>query len=221
MLKQTISALVLAAMLLTWPAAADDTPKMEVAGQKQFLFSGHSLAVARFHIGMNKEKQDAGAGASWFRLAADQGFALAQHNLGALYSHGRGVPQDAAAAAHWFRLAAEQGLAKSQAALGYLYLKGQGVGQDDTEALRLSRLAAEQGNVTGQHNLGTMYAIGRAVKKDVVQAYVWVSLAAEQGLESAEIMMRGLTGEMTADQIAVAKALAQEFKRQRQTKTAA
>ena len=129
--------------------------------------------------------------------------------------------RDAAAAAHWFRLAADQGLAASQAALGYLYLKGQGLGQDDTEALRLSRLAAEQGNVTGQHNLGTMYAIGQAVKKDVVQAYVWVSLAAEQGLESAGIMMRGLTGEMTAAQIAVAKALAQEFKRQRQTKTAA
>ena len=184
MLKQTISALVLAA-LLTWPAAADETLKMEETGQKQYLLSGKALVIARFGIAMSK------------------------------------LNRDAAAAAHWFRLAADQGLAASQAALGYLYLKGQGLGQDDTEALRLSRLAAEQGNVTGQHNLGTMYAIGQAVKKDVVQAYVWVSLAAEQGLESAGIMMRGLTGEMTAAQIAVAKALAQEFKRQRQTKTAA
>ena len=30
----------------------------------------------------------------WFRLAADQGDAIAQCNLGAMYAKGQGVPQD-------------------------------------------------------------------------------------------------------------------------------
>jgi TPR repeat protein len=46
------------------------------------------------------------------RLAAEQGNASAQHNLGAMYDKGRGVPQDYAEAAKWFRLAAKQGNAK-------------------------------------------------------------------------------------------------------------
>jgi len=45
----------------------------------------------------------------WYRLAADQGFAFAQVNLGFLYANGRGVPQDDAEAARWFRQAAEKG----------------------------------------------------------------------------------------------------------------
>jgi TPR repeat protein len=32
----------------------------------------------------------------WYRLAADQDYADAQHNLGAMYDNGYGVPQDAA-----------------------------------------------------------------------------------------------------------------------------
>ena len=32
--------------------------------------------------------------AKWYTLAAEQGFADAQNNLGALYDNGKGVPQD-------------------------------------------------------------------------------------------------------------------------------
>ena len=30
----------------------------------------------------------------WYRLAADQGYAAAQFNLGVMYAKGQGVPQD-------------------------------------------------------------------------------------------------------------------------------
>jgi TPR repeat protein len=38
----------------------------------------------------------------WFRLAAEQGNALAQYNLGLMYANGRGVPQTNLRAYVWF-----------------------------------------------------------------------------------------------------------------------
>ena len=53
--------------------------------------------------------QDAGEAVHWWRLAADQGYAIAQYNLGVMYADGRGVPQDYVAAHMWANLAAAQG----------------------------------------------------------------------------------------------------------------
>ena len=50
----------------------------------------------------------------WYRLAAEQGLALAQYNLGVMYDNGEGVPEDDVEAVRWYRLAAEQGLALAQ-----------------------------------------------------------------------------------------------------------
>ena len=49
----------------------------------------------------------------WYRLAAEQGDAQAQNNLGLMYDAGQGVPQVNAEALKWYRLAAEQGDAGS------------------------------------------------------------------------------------------------------------
>jgi TPR repeat protein len=56
----------------------------------------------------------------WYRLAADQGNAWAQSNLGSYYYDGTGVPQNHAEALKWYRLAADQGepLAQDNSALG-------------------------------------------------------------------------------------------------------
>ena len=45
----------------------------------------------------------------WFRLAAEQGDAYAQYNLGRMYANGEGVPEDFVEAVAWYRKAAEQG----------------------------------------------------------------------------------------------------------------
>ena len=50
-----------------------------------------------------------------YRLAAEQGHARAQFNLGASYDFGRGVIEDADEAVRWYRLAAEQGEAAASA----------------------------------------------------------------------------------------------------------
>jgi TPR repeat protein len=88
--------------------------------------------------------QDQGEAARWYRKAADQGFANAQHNLGYSYVLGRGVPQDYAEAVRWYRKAAAQGLAHAQFNLGRMYDHGQGVPQDFVEAHMWLNLAASR-----------------------------------------------------------------------------
>ena len=78
---------------------------------------------------------------------ADQGDAVAQHNLGLKYHTGEGVPQDDKEAARLYRLAADQGLAVAQSMLSFMYAAGRGVPQDDTLAHMWCNLAAS--NSTG------------------------------------------------------------------------
>ena len=80
--------------------------------------------------------QDTGEAREGWRLAAEQGDASAQHNLGVVYYTGAGVPQDYTEAAKWFRMAAEQGLAAAQCALGVMHAAGRGVSLDKAEAVK-------------------------------------------------------------------------------------
>ena len=41
----------------------------------------------------------------WYRLAAEQGIATAQYNLGVMYGNGQGVTQDYISAHMWFNIA--------------------------------------------------------------------------------------------------------------------
>src|SRR5262249_22712300 len=51
--------------------------------------------------------------AKWSRLAAEQGFAIAQTHLGYLYEKGTGVPLDYVSAYMWYSVAAAGGDARS------------------------------------------------------------------------------------------------------------
>ena len=75
-------------------------------------------------------------------MAAQQGHADAQADLGVKYATGQGVAQNAEEAILWYRLAAEQGLAAAQYNLGVSYQTGEGVAQDDEEAVEWYRMAA-------------------------------------------------------------------------------
>ena len=54
----------------------------------------------------------------WYRLAADQGNAVAQVNLGWMYLNGRGVSRDCQEAHRLTELASASGLAEATTALG-------------------------------------------------------------------------------------------------------
>ena len=68
------------------------------------------------------------------RASAEAGDALAQVNLGVMYTKGNGVRRDDIEANSWFRKAADQGDALAQVRLGIMYANGRGVQQDDAEA---------------------------------------------------------------------------------------
>ena len=53
--------------------------------------------------------QDYAEAVRWYRLAAQQGYARAQYNLGFMYSNGQGVVQDYVKAHSWYNLSAIKG----------------------------------------------------------------------------------------------------------------
>ncbi len=129
--------------------------------------------------------QDYKEAVKWYRLAAEQGHAKSQFNLGTMYDNGQGVTQDYQKAVKWFRLSAEHGYAKARFDLGLMYENGQGVLQDYKKAVKWYRLAADQGCTSAQLNLGAMHHEGKGVSQDYVQAHMWFHLAGVKGDKDA------------------------------------
>jgi len=129
---------------------------------------------------------------SGLRKAAEQGFVLAQYNLGVMYEDGINVTQDYEEAHRWYRKAAEQEYAEAEFNLGVMYAKGRGVAQDYAEAVKWYRKAAEQGIAIAQYNLGVMYTNGQGVTQDHDEAMKWYLKAAEQGLVESRTFVRQL-----------------------------
>ena len=141
-------------------------------------------------------------------VAARQGDAAAQYNLGIAYANGVGAPRDYAQSIKWFRLAAEQGAPLAQFNLGVIYQRGLGVAQDYAEAAKWYRLAAEGGEARAQVEIGLKLADGQGVPQDYVRAYMWLSLAAAQG-EANAVMHRQVVAQlMNAEQVHEARRLA-------------
>ena len=65
-------------------------------------------------------QQDYGLAAKFYRLAAAQGDAIAQNNLGSMYGKGLGVAQDMVNAHMWTQLAAANGATLAAMNMGIL-----------------------------------------------------------------------------------------------------
>jgi TPR repeat protein len=160
-----------------------------IFAQGQFLFRVAKYDLAPPQEGETTLRQDDREAARLYKLAADQGNASGQANLGVFYENGRGgLPKDDREAARLYKLAADQGDAAGQAGLGIFYSRGRGdVPMDDNEAARLFRLAADQGNANAQTNLGLFYDSARGgLHKDDREAARLYKLAADQGNASAQ-----------------------------------
>jgi TPR repeat protein len=121
------------------------------------------------------------------------------------------VAQDYAQAATWYRLAANGGDISAQFNLGVLYANGSGVAQDMSEAAKWYDLAATQGDDGAQNNLGALYANGSGVPKDNLEAYKWFALSAVHGNAMAAKNRDIIAKRLTADQLAQAKKLVQNW----------
>ena len=146
-----------------------------------------------------------------FLPLAEQGDANVQHNLGMMYSTGKGVARDYKEAFKWHRRAAEQGQSKSQYSLGNMYFLGYGISQSNEEALKWFRKAVGQNEHHAKHRLGQMYEKGVGVPKNYVKAYMWFSLAVSGGVRKSIRYRNFLKDLMTPEQIADASKLASEW----------
>ncbi len=122
----------------------------------------------------------------WYRKAAEQGNAIAQHKLGHCYENGIGVTQDCEAAVNLYKASAEQGNVNAQYNLGICYTNGIGVEKDYSAALKWFRKSAEQGNAAAQCNLAWYYDTGTGVQQNYKEAIKWYMNSAEQGYANAQ-----------------------------------
>ncbi len=170
-------------------------------------------ATAAFNRG------DYAAAIQLLRPLAESGNSAAQYNLGMMYIQGKGVPQSYAEGAEWYRQAADGGEPDAQRALGAMYHEGAGVPENKTEAATWYLRAAEQGDATAEFKVAYMYGTGDGVRRNYIEAYKWFSIAAtrmsasdsfnhDKAIRNRDALVAG----MSADQIAEAQKLAEEWK---------
>lgn len=123
----------------------------------------------------------------WYKMAAAQGYLLAQSSLGSLYATGRGVTRDDRAAVRCFEEAAEAGDARAQFNLGIMYTTGRGIESRDalyyeSRGRYWYEKAAEQKYAKAERNMGLMCETGRGgcIKSDE-EAFWWYKKAAQNG----------------------------------------
>ena len=90
-------------------------------------------------------------------MAAEQGNAAAQSNLGFMYDNGRGVPQSDTEAVFWYRKAAEQGYVFAQSNLGFMCSNGRGTPQNDTEAVKWQDISVFEAILPRPKNCSPMH----------------------------------------------------------------
>ncbi len=118
--------------------------------------------------------------------AAEQGHALAQNNLGLMYSLGLGIPKDSAEASKWFHRSADQGDPGAQYHLGVLCQRA------------------------------SMDPISDAAHEGQIEAFKWFQLAADQGYWKADVSRERVNLKMTHADLAEARRRVAAFVRRKE-----
>tara|TARA_B100000405_G_scaffold123301_1_gene86284 strand:+ start:179 stop:865 length:687 start_codon:yes stop_codon:yes gene_type:complete len=139
-------------------SAPAEKPKREASKSPSMSSDGGVDAHQRgmLHYRGNTVPKSLSEAAKWFRIAADNGHAGAQYNLGIMAFLGQGMTKDYTKAAKWFRMAGEQNHAAAQYNLGFLYYVGRGVAKDDASAYVWIDRAASLGDKKAEQALYTL-----------------------------------------------------------------
>lgn len=170
---------------------------------------GKDLKVIKQGWNAYKLKDYESALGLWMPLAAI-GNASAQVLIGLMYKQGHAVERNIKEAAKWYSLASDQGHTTAKWRLAMLYYHGSGLTQDYQKAADLYRSAAEFGDVYSQKMLGLMYSNGFGIPKDNILAYSWFNIAGKNGSKLAKKHQNKIANEMTAEETALAQAMAKE-----------
>lgn len=109
--------------------------------------------------------------------------------------------------------AARSGNAEAEELIGVMYAMGLGVERDDERAFEWYLRASMKGHPGAQSGIGWYYEIGRGMPApDLVRAYMWYVLSAIGGDPDAAISQEEVVKKMTAEQIAKAHILIDDYK---------
>lgn len=160
-------------------------PEEDIFREKMESHQRNKLAFAQYKVAVVYARKNTAEALremiKWYTLAADNGHAVSQFNLGNIYYAGRGVEQDYIKAADWYEKAAMQGVARAQDNLGLMYFHGRGRSEDMEAAVYWFRQAAIQGYVPAQYKLARHLEAGLGVLSSMEEALHWYKKAANQG----------------------------------------
>ena len=152
----------------------------------EYAWNEAATRLGIMYIEGNGVETDERQALSYFEMAADRGYRMAQYSVGVIYENGYGVDVDYGEAMRWYQLAADQGYAPALNQIGYLYFNGYGVDVDYEEAAYYQKLSAMYGYGPAQLNLGYLYEYGYGVEQDYSVAMAYYQMAADQGMEGAQ-----------------------------------
>jgi len=187
-------------------------PTQEESGRRAENDTTDALSYFGLMYGLgHTAPQNYETSAKWYKLAAEEGDAIAQVKIGIFFHHGVGVQQDYGRALKWYRLSAEQGNAEAQTLLGVMYREGQGVRQHYETAAKWLKLGAKQGNAFAQKTLGSMFFNGHGLPLDYTQAHIWWTIASTHSHSTAKSLRDMVEKKMKPAQIQNARRLAHEW----------
>lgn len=141
-------------------------------------------------IGTEENYQEA---MRWYTASAEQGYVIAQFNLGHMYQNGLGILLPSyRQALYWYEKAAEQNYAQAQNNIGYLYQNGLGVDQDYKKAAEYYQRSAAQNYAAAQNNLGYLYHHGLGVEQDYDKAQQLYQRADAQNYQLAKTNLENI-----------------------------
>jgi len=134
----------------------------------------------------------------WYQLAANQGDAEAQYELGTFYFYGVVVERSLPEAFRFTLMAGEQGLAKAQLEVGSFYESGFGCKKAPGEAIRWYQLAAEQNLLPAILKMATRYHRGKGVPKSKLDCLKLYRKAVELGHKDSQLCVQQLEEELNS-----------------------
>ncbi|HKY94479.1 MAG TPA: tetratricopeptide repeat protein [Kiloniellales bacterium] len=172
-------------------------------------------AEAWYRIGVIKEQgigmqADPRGAVRAFTKAAELGHAKAQFRLAQLLAAGIGGVLDLGGARYWYGEAAKQGIAAAAYNAGLFAETGIGGPVDMAAAEAFYRGASAGGIAAAAERLGLLHLDGRlGGAPDPVTALAWLMKAAALGSEASAALARDLAKQMTKEQLAAARAMAE------------
>lgn len=129
---------------------------------------------------------------------ANDGDALAQHELGLRYLTGNGFEPDTVKAFIWVERSAKQGYPLAAYNTGIFYMNGWGAVWNPLKAFENFLLAAQKDVPEAQFAVGVIYTEDLVVSKDLDKAKFWFMEADKNGYENASKSLAALEKEIAA-----------------------